>query len=322
MKDQFNREISYMRISVTDRCNMSCVYCRPSSTKVVAHADILRYEEILRVCGLATSLGISSFKITGGEPLVRKGCLEFLAALKGLAGVKNVTLTTNGTLLERYAEALAEIGVDGVNISLDTCVKTRFQEITGVDGLEKTLKGIEAGSKAGLKMKLNCVPLRSTSEAEFLDLLKLAEHYNMPLRFIELMPLACNEQLAGYSGVEMRAMLGRAVQAEVLEKAENACWGNGPATYYKVPGYNMPVGFIEPIHGKFCDSCNRIRLTSTGGLKTCLYQPKIVDIRRLLRNESSDEKILQVLEKTIYNKPKEHSFSKQPAVFAMNEIGG
>lgn len=322
MYDQFGRKISYMRISVTDRCNMRCIYCRPNSFKYIEHRDILSYEEILRLCSLATRLGISSFKVTGGEPLVRKGCLEFLAKLKNLAGVANVTLTTNGTMLAEAAKALADIGVDGVNISLDTCDKVRFEKITGVDGLDNTLKGIEAGFAADLKMKLNCVPLKSTTEAEFLDLLNLAEHYNIPLRFIELMPLKCNEQLISYSGAEVREMFRRVLKADITLKNDGIALGNGPALYYNVAGYKVPLGFIEPIHGKFCSSCNRIRLTATGGVKTCLYQTEIVDMRKLLRDGTKDSDILKVLEQTIYRKPREHSFNESFGNFSMNEIGG
>lgn len=322
MYDQFGRKISYMRISVTDRCNMRCIYCRPNSFKYIEHKDILSYEEILRVCQQAVKLGITRFKVTGGEPLVRKGCLEFLQSLKNLPGVEQVTLTSNGTMLAEHAKALANIGVDGVNISLDTCDKVRFEKITGVDGLDNTLKGIEAGFAAGLKMKLNCVPLKSTAESDFLALLNLAERYEIPLRFIELMPLKCNGQLNSYSGAEMRSMLSKMLKADISLKNDGIALGNGPAQYYNVAGYKVPLGFIEPIHGKFCSNCNRIRLTATGGLKTCLYQAEIVDMRKLLRDGSQDSDILKVLEETIFRKPQEHSFGVKFGNFAMNEIGG
>ena len=322
MYDQFGRKISYMRISVTDRCNMKCIYCRPNSFKYIDHQNILAYEEILRICRLATDLGIRSYKITGGEPLVRKGCLEFLGKLKEVPNVANVTLTTNGTLLAKYAKNLAHIGVDGVNISLDTCDRQRFQDIAGVDGLATTLKGIEAGFAVGLKMKLNCVPLKSTPEQDFIALLELAERYGIPLRFIELMPLRCNGTLDSYSGEEIRTLLSKALNADIRPREGTSSLGNGPAVYYNVTGFNIPLGFIEPIHGKFCANCNRIRLTSTGGLKTCLYQEQIVDLRSLLRAGSSDAKISEVLKQAIYFKPQEHGFNEKYANFSMNEIGG
>lgn len=370
MLDQFGREISYMRISLTDRCNLRCAYCRPNGFASVQHADVLRYEEVLRVCQQAVKLGITRFKVTGGEPLVRKGCLEFLQALKGLPGVEQVTLTSNGTMLAECAKSLAAIGIDGVNVSLDTCARETFERITGVDALPQVLAGIEKAVATGIKVKLNCVPLKVIGEAGVLDLVRYAESIGVPVRFIELMPLACNGGLEAFTGEEVRKILENLcnlkatfsfdTKRKVAEKEKcalftlkgtgksagnNAFWpngprklskegqivngvtntyrlGNGPAVYYDIDGYSVPIGFIEPLHGKFCASCNRVRLTSVGKLKLCLYSGAGLDVRELLRSGVSDEELLEVMQQALYAKPKEHGFDSKAADFSMNEIGG
>lgn len=368
MLDQFGREISYMRISLTDRCNLRCAYCRPNGFASVQHADVLRYEEVLRVCQQAVKLGITRFKVTGGEPLVRKGCLEFLQALKGLPGVEQVTLTSNGTMLAECAKSLAAIGIDGVNVSLDTCDRETFERITGVDALPQVLAGIEKAVATGIKVKLNCVPLKNVGEAGILELVRYAESVGVPVRFIELMPLACNDGLEAFTGIEIRKVLESTLQPlrhisfdgiaspcgkRNVATKKTASWrqldpvlsfpagqestkggpievncdntrrlGNGPAVYYDVAGYSVPLGFIEPLHGKFCASCNRVRLTSVGKLKLCLYSGAGLDVRELLRSGVSDEELLEVMQQAIYAKPKEHGFDSKAADFSMNEIGG
>ena len=319
MLDKYNRNINYMRISLTDRCNLRCVYCRPglglqaenslASTSFglqtteslafhkLAHSEVLRYEEILRAVKCAVALGITRFKITGGEPLVRKGAVDFIAKLKQIDGVEQVTLTTNGTLLEKNLPQLLACKIDGINISLDTLDKKLYKQITGGGELEPVLNAIGKAVAAGLKCKLNCVPIKnsfvnssvradspsslkrnateadlslSASKKNILDLVEFAGNLNVPLRFIELMPLACNNQLTSYSGSELRQMLQNA--GYILEPMHQRL-GNGPAIYCKATKNTQSqiIGFIEPLHHKFCSSCNRVRLTSTGQLKPCLY---------------------------------------------------
>ena len=318
MYDQYNRSIDYLRVSLTDRCNLRCKYCQPEVTEHVAHEAILRYEEILRICQAALRLGINKFKITGGEPLVRKGCADFIARLKRLEGVEQVTLTTNGTLLADSLPELVAAGLDSVNISLDTIDSIQYAELTG-GVLNEALAGIESAKRAGLPFKLNCVPLKEMSVAEIMRLLQFAESYQVPLRFIELMPLVCNNNLEGLPGADIRVALA---QQGMKLTADTKSYGNGPAQYYRLSGYNIPVGFIEPIHNRFCSACNRVRLTSVGFLKACLYSNDGVNLLKLLRDGASDEELEQILRQTIFLKPWGHRFDAQAAGFNMSQIGG
>lgn len=318
MYDKYKRKIDYLRISVTDRCNLHCSYCQPEVARRVTHEQILRYEEILRICRLAVRLGISKFKITGGEPLMRKDCAQFIAALKQLDGVEQVTLTTNGTLLPKFLPKLLDAGLDSANISLDTTETAQYKQLTGGE-LAAVLAGMDAAKKAGLPFKLNCVPLVSMGVCEIMQLLELAEAYQAPMRFIELMPLACNTKLQGIAGSTIRKLLE---QSGLKLTPTRAVYGNGPASYYRVGGYTIPVGFIEPIHNRFCASCNRVRLTSVGYLKTCLYSDAGVDIGQIVRSGISDAELERVLQQTIFAKPRSHSFDARPAQFNMSQIGG
>lgn len=319
MLDQFHRNINYIRISLTDRCNLSCKYCRPYFQGKLSHDEILSYEELLRFCQVAVQLGISKFKITGGEPLLRKECLSFIGNLKRLGGVEQVTLTTNGTMLGKYVQELKAIGIDGVNISIDSCNPKTYADITGSDCLKEVLAAFEEAYIAGLPLKINCVPLQGMGVEEILALLNLVKDKNIPLRFIELMPLMCNEALQGLSGEEVRQMLSQAGVA--LEQNKKAL-GNGPATYYDAKGYAGAIGFIEPLHNKFCSTCNRVRLTSTGVLRPCLYSQAGVDFRKLLREQSDEAVLLKALQEAIYHKPQGHAFEICPANFQMSEVGG
>ena len=333
MLDKYKRTINYMRISLTDRCNLRCAYCRPENAKMVEHAQILRYEEILRIAQCAVTLGITRFKITGGEPLVRKDAVDFITKLKQMEGVEQVTLTTNGTLLAASLLKLLACSLDGINISLDTVDKEFYSKITGGGELEAVTKSIKAAVQGGLRCKINCVPLKNncTNSNHLLDLLQFARNLGIPLRFIELMPLSCNHSLAAYTGDELRTILHKAGYS--LHPI-NGRLGNGPAVYYEAAknGHTQIIGFIEPLHGKFCASCNRVRLTSTGQLKPCLYSQITFDLRQLLRNGREDgdkqqqaapeELIMQALQDAISQKPWGHHFEEKPAPFNMNEIGG
>ena len=318
MYDQYNRKIDYLRISLTDRCNLHCRYCRPEVSGHVPHNEILRYEELLRICRAALQLGIRKFKITGGEPLLRKGCSDFIASLKQLDGVEQVTLTTNGTLLAQQLPALIAAGVDSINVSLDTLDAAYYTELTG-GSLGSVLQALQELQIAGIPFKLNCVPLAEAGLSDIMQLLKLAHRYNAPLRFIELMPLECNTDLKGLSGSEIRSLLE---QAGLQLQRDAQRYGNGPASYWRIGGYKMPVGFIEPLHNKFCAVCNRVRLTSVGMLKPCLYSSEGMNLKRLLRDGGSDTDLLQAMQEIIFVKPEGHSFDVEAAHFNMNQIGG
>ena len=318
MYDQYNRKIDYLRISLTDRCNLHCRYCQPEISEHVPHNEILRYEELLSICRAALQLGIRKFKITGGEPLLRKGCSDFIASLKQLDGVEQVTLTTNGTLLAQQLPELIKAGVDSINVSLDTLDAAYYTELTG-GSLGNVLQALQELQAAGIPFKLNCVPLAENGLADIMQLLKLAHRYNAPLRFIELMPLDCNTNLHGLSGSEIRKQLE---QAGLQLQPDAQRYGNGPASYWRISGYKMPVGFIEPLHNKFCAVCNRVRLTSVGMLKPCLYSDEGMNLKHLLRDGASDADLLQAMQKIIYAKPAGHSFEVEAASFNMSQIGG
>ena len=308
MYDQYNRKIDYLRISLTDRCNLHCRYCQPEISEHVPHNEILRYEELLRICRAALQLGIRKFKITG----------DFIAGLKRMESMEQVTLTTNGTLLSNQLPALIAAGVDSINVSLDTLDAAYYAELTG-GSLGSVLQALQELQAAGIPFKLNCVPLAEKGFADIMALLQLADKYNAPLRFIELMPLDCNANLQGLSGSEIRSLLE---QAGLKLQPDAQRYGNGPASYWRIGGYAMPVGFIEPLHNKFCAVCNRVRLTSAGMLKPCLYSDDGIDLKHLLRDGISDADLLQTMQKIIYAKPDGHRFEVQAARFNMSQIGG
>lgn len=318
MYDQYNRKIDYLRISLTDRCNLHCRYCQPEISEHVPHNEILRYEELLRICRAALQLGIRKFKITGGEPLLRKGCSDFIASLKQLDGVEQVTLTTNGTLLAQQLPVLIAAGVDSINVSLDTLDAAYYKELTG-GSLGSVLQALQELQAVGIPFKLNCVPLAENGMADIMQLLKLANDYNAPLRFIELMPLDCNANLKGVSGSEIRSLLE---QAGLSLQPDAQRYGNGPASYWRISGYKMPVGFIEPLHNRFCAVCNRVRLTSVGMLKPCLYSDAGMNLKHLLRDGGSDADLVKAMQDIIYAKPAGHSFDVKAARFNMSQIGG
>lgn len=319
MEDKYGRQIDYLRISVTDRCNLNCRYCKPEIAAKLQHSDILTYEEIMEICKAAVALGINKFKITGGEPLLRKGCSDFLRQLKAVPGVEQVTLTTNGIYLPQYLTALKQMQLDGINISLDTVDAAAYQALTGSDAVEIVKETVRQAAALGLRVKLNCVPLAQMEEQKLLELLQFAEEVKVPLRFIELMPLACNQQLRGLTGAAIRSMLSN---HNIVLQEDTLHYGNGPAVYYRAANLQIPVGFIQPLHNKFCASCNRVRLTSAGFLKTCLYSASGIDLKKLLRGGCSNEQLRQAISEAIWQKPAGHQFDEQPGTFRMNEIGG
>ena len=323
MTDQFGRNIDYMRVSVTDRCNLRCAYCMPNGARMAEHDDILRYEEILRVCGAAVSLGIVKFKITGGEPLVRKGCAGFIARLKALPGVEQVTLTTNGLLLGAYLDELCAAGIDGINISLNTLRDGEYRELTGFSGnaAETALKTLKDCVGRGLKIKVNTVLLAKTFDG-LPEIAMLARDMTVDVRFIELMPLG---EGAGMAGVPMQAALERlrAVWPDLRPVDEKR--GNGPAVYYAASGLKGRIGFIGALSHMFCASCNRVRLTAAGLLKPCLCYAEGVNLNELLRNGCTDVELRGAMRGCIEKKPPAHSFSNLEKITEhkkMNQIGG
>ena len=324
MIDSHGRIIDYMRISITDRCNLRCQYCMPYNTEVLSHTDILRFEEILRICQCAVRLGIKKFKVTGGEPLVRKGCMSFLKELKQMPGVEQVTLTTNGVLLGEYLDELAEMKMDGINISLDTLDAVQYKKITGRDAFEKVMSAIIECQKKGIRTKINTVLMKENNDNEFLKLVELAKDYKLDVRFIEVMPIGYGKKFTGYNRELLLQKLGETYPNYSVDTDVH---GNGPACYVKIPKFQGSIGFIDAIHGKFCDSCNRIRLTADGKLKLCLYYENGIHLKEMLQSGITDEELLNVMKQTIMKKPIEHQFYKeakegQEESKKMSEIGG
>lgn len=296
MLDQYGRRINYLRISVTDRCNLRCRYCMPEGVQDVGMKNILTFEEIWEIVKVSVSLGITHIRITGGEPLVRKGCADLILGIRKIPGVETITMTTNGVLLGNYAKQLKEAGVDGVNISLDTLDPEEFCQITGKRELPAVLAGIRAAKDAGLPVKLNAV---NRKELDPVPLVRYAQNENLPLRFIEMMPVGYGKQYVGRSNEELREMLEKTfgTAEKLVDSEELSRMGSGPAVYYRFSDLKVPVGFISAIHGKFCDTCNRVRLTAEGYLKLCLCYDQGVDLRHVLR-EGEKENLRTVMERT------------------------
>lgn len=326
MRDQYGRNIDYLRISVTDRCNLRCTYCMPETgIPQKACQDILSYEEIVKASKAFAALGIRKIKLTGGEPLVRLGICDLIRQLKRVVGIDQVTLTTNGVLLAEMAEELMDAGVDGINISLDTLNPDIFAKITRKDEFHRVMAGIEKLQwLRHPNVKLNCVPIVGVNEEEIIQLASYARDYAMAVRFIELMPIGLATDYRAMSKERIIKLLE--AQYGPLQRSYDVL-GNGPAEYYALPGFIGRVGFIGAIHNKFCDSCNRIRLTSDGFLKLCLYQNTGENIRELIAQKNSVADLAGELGKIIAQKPKEHHFFEadeqhQADHRSMFEIGG
>lgn len=323
MLDRYGRVINYLRISVTDRCNLRCYYCIPEGVQDVGMKNILTFEEIWEIVRTGVSLGITHIRITGGEPLVRKGCVDLIRGIREIPGVETITMTTNGVLLGNYGKQLKEAGVDGVNISLDTLDPEEFYKITGKRELQEVLAGIRAAKTAGLPVKLNAV---NRKELDPIPLVRYAQEENLPLRFIEMMPVGYGKKYVGRSNEELRETLEAVCgKAECMTNREELSrMGSGPAVYYQFSDLKVPVGFISAIHGKFCDTCNRVRLTAEGYLKLCLCYDEGEDLRRVLR-EGEKENLRTIMEQTIFRKPAAHCFehpAEMTETHEMVKIGG
>ena len=325
MLDKLNRKIDYLRISVIDRCNLRCVYCMPEEgVESIPHEEILTYEEILRICETVSQLGIKKIKITGGEPLVRKDIVNLIRDIKNLDKIEQVTLTTNGILLYDMLDDLYDAGIDAINISLDTLKKDNFKQITRRDGLEKVLMAIDKAYNLGIRVKINCLAIRDFNINELADIANFAKDREIDVRFIELMPIGFGKKYTQIDNDEILSILESnfGTFEPVTEKR-----GNGPAKYYKNKDMKGCIGFISAISHEFCESCNRIRLTSNGFLKLCLHYNKGIDLKAPIRSGISDEDLKVLIHDTIWNKPLSHKFGhtngeKDIEVKNMVQIGG
>lgn len=319
MRDSFGRKINYLRISLTDRCNLRCLYCMPEKgiANKLNHKDILSLDDIYKIAKVFVKLGVNKIRLTGGEPLVRKGIVDLVDMLSSLDGVNDLAMTTNGLLLKDMARPLKEAGLNRVNISLDTLDGNKYREITRGGDLTQVLEGIEEAKKVGLvPIKINTVLMGGFNDNEILDLINITREESIDVRFIELMPIGEAVDWAAKNFISNNEILKRAGNLIPVEKNDIS----SPALYYKVPDGKGRVGIINPISCKFCEHCNRVRLTSTGQLKLCLHSNKEIDLKRYLHSEKAlEDAILHSINK------KEESHHLEDGAYItrnMNQIGG
>lgn len=324
--DSFDRRVTYLRISVTDRCDLRCVYCMSENMRFLPRAQLLSLEEIVRVGHAFIDLGVTKIRITGGEPLHRKDILKVFRELGEREELRDLTLTTNGTQLSRFAGELRAAGVNRINISLDSLQAERYRQLTRNGQIERVMQGIDAAQTAGFeRLKLNAVILKHRNHDEVVDLVRFAIARGLDISFIEEMPLGVvgdhDRAECFYSSETIRHDL--AEHFELLPTAENT---GGPSRYFRIPGIASRIGFISPHSHNFCASCNRVRLTSEGRLLLCLGQEHSVDLRRVMRANPGDDDVLRrAIVDSMMIKPKGHDFDLEakPVIFRhMNHTGG
>jgi len=307
--DKYGRRITYVRLSITDRCDFRCTYCMAEEMTFLPRNEVMSLEECLRVATVFVGLGVNKLRITGGEPLVRKDAMWLIERLGALPGLENLVMTTNGSQLERFAPILKRAGVKRLNISLDTLNPERFRKITRIGDLSKVIRGIDAASAAGFKRtKLNVVMMRGTNDDEFADLVQFAVDREIDVSFIEEMPLG---EIQGRSSTYISSeetREGLAERFELIPSTENS---GGPARYWRIPGSESRVGFISPHSHNFCDACNRVRITAKGELYPCLGQNDAVNLLRVLRSDASEDGLRQAIMDSMGIKPFGHDFTKQ-----------
>lgn len=307
LTDSFSRVIDYLRISVTDKCNLRCIYCMPADGIAPAeHTDILSYEEIIRVAEIAARLGVRKIRLTGGEPLVRKNLAFLVSSLKKIDGIEELSLTTNGILLAQQAASLAAAGLDRVNVSIDSLRPERFREITRGGDLAVVLNGLREAERAGLTpIKINVVPVRGMNDDELLDFARMTLNADYQVRFIECMPTGLVSFWSPEKYVttdEIKGVietLGKLMPVRVRK--------HGPSKYFRLAGARGVLGFISALTHHFCGDCNRLRLTSDGKLRPCLFSETEIDLRAALRSGASEQEIERLLKLSIEVKPKEHT---------------
>jgi cyclic pyranopterin phosphate synthase len=323
--DACNRRLNYLRISITDRCNLRCAYCLPcEDVPRLSHEEVLRYEEILRIVKVGVGLGISKVRVTGGEPLVRKGVLGFLAELARIPEIMDLSLTTNGVRLKEHLQALQAAGVARINISLDTLQPERYRRITGVDAFDTVWEAIRAAHAAGFRpIKLNVVALNGVNDDELVDLARLSLEYPFHVRFIEFMPIGASriEKRPPLLVPEIQQRIGVLGRLVPVERAEM----DGPAHRYRFEGAPGEIGFIPAISHQFCRRCNRLRLTASGQLRPCLLSDRQEDLKGPLRRGCSDAELAEIFFNATRHKPSDHNLAVgEPAHVCcqMRSIGG
>ena len=325
--DRFGRQVDYVRLSVTDRCDLRCVYCMSDDMTFMPREQLLTLEEINRIGKAFVDLGVNKIRITGGEPLTRRSIIKVFDSLGQLDGLDDLTITTNGTLLEKYAQPLKDAGVTRINISLETLKEDRFKKITRVGKLQKTLSGIDAALEAGFqRIKLNAVIMKNHNDDEIIDLVEFAREHDIDISFIEEMPMGI---MAEDSDREATFLSSDDILAKLRKHYElNATVEKtgGPAKYYRFTDSNTRIGFISPHTHNFCDTCNRVRVTAEGRLLLCLGQEHSIDLRKIVRaNPTDDEVLRQAIIDSMQLKPEGHEFNleEQPIIMRhMSSTGG
>lgn len=321
MKDSFNRKIDYLRISVTDRCNLRCIYCMPEEgiKNLLPHDEILSYEEILQIIKVATTIGISKIRITGGEPLLRKNIESFIERVSRVDGIKDIGITTNGVLLKKYAKVLHEAGLKRVNVSLDSLDQNKFRIITRLGSLKEVLEGIEEAQRVGLNpVKINVVVMRGINDDEIEKFAMWSMEVPYQIRFIEFMPIGHNnwKKELFISTEEIKNKIESTVGSLIPVQIKKS----GPAEYFMLEGAKGLIGFISPLSTHICVRCNRLRLTPEGKLRLCLFSDKEIDLKGALRGGASEDEIRQILIKAVQLKPQRASQPKP--LRPMSAIGG
>lgn len=311
MQDKFNRDIDYLRVSVTDRCNLRCIYCMPEEGVTLAeHDEVLTLEEITKIVRSAVTVGIKKIRITGGEALVRKGIVNLIKMIKNIPGIEEVSLTTNGILLSEMAGQLYNAGLDRVNISLDTLDTEKYARITRGGKLSKVWLGIESAiEKEFHPVKLNVVAIKGFNDHEIIDFAELTQKMPVHVRFIELMPIGAGERMSLGGFISAEEILNQIKQTYTLEPVEEVL-GAGPAKYLRIPGAQGTIGVISAISNHFCNKCNRLRLTAEGQLRPCLSSPEEIDLKTPLRQGKNEKELAEYILKAIKSKPEQHEMQK------------
>ena len=326
--DQYLRKINYLRVSVTDRCDLRCVYCMKEKMNFLPKTEVLSLEEIERLCDNFIDLGVEKIRLTGGEPLVRKDIIHLIKNLnkkKSISNLKEITLTTNGSLLKKFAKELKNNGINRINVSLDTIIKDKYKEITRFGNLDNVLDGIEEAKKNGIKVKINTVVFKNFNENQISDLVNWANKKLIDITFIEVMPMNDTDMPRHMQFVSLENVYK---ELDKKFKFENSDYNTGgPSNYYVSKKLNIKVGFITPLSNNFCATCNRVRISSTGKMYMCLGQNDYVDFREILRNDRGDEYIKDKIRFALSIKPKRHDFiinsEVKPYISRhMNETGG
>lgn len=331
MIDGHNRDINYLRVSITDRCNLRCGYCMPKEgLSALGHEDILRYEEILRIVHIAVKMGVAKVRITGGEPLVRRGVVDFISRLSAISGLTDISLTTNGVLLESFAASLFQAGIKRINISLDSLNAEKYSLITRGGKLKTVLRGIDTVHQVGFHpIKINTVVINGVNDDEILDFALLSVEKPFQIRFIELMPMGrAGEHYEGkyLSNDIIRERIGKAFSLEPLLGKSNHT--DGPARIYRISGAPGTIGFISPISNHFCHTCNRLRLTADGHLRACLLlDGEEISLREALRHGCNNEELQYLIKSAIARKPMQHDISRgenhlRKCAKEMSSLGG